>query len=279
MTQPINITRTTPLNGPAWVAKPVLKDGGWFDGETGEHLIALKQNTVDTLVDLRNGVEAEGEFTFTANPSAGHTLVLNGVTWTFVADSATGAQTNIGVSLTATLTQLVTDLNASVNASLAVATYSKVGTTKLKIVHDTPGTDGNAYTLVSGNANAVRSAATLTGGKVDKRVKATGFVQFAANPANNQTIVINGVTWTFKTSGATGTQTNLGVSLAATLTQLVTDLNASGNTSIDDATYSTTTGKLVVTHDTFGPTGNAFTLGKGTGASAVSAATLTGGTN
>lgn len=110
------------------------------------------------------GVQATGQITFTANPSAGHTITLNGVTWTFVASGASGNQTNIGGSLTATLTQLATDLNASVNSSITPATYSNVGGTKLNISYDTAGAAGNAYTLASGNANGVVSGATLSGG-------------------------------------------------------------------------------------------------------------------
>lgn len=110
------------------------------------------------------GVAATGDITFTVNPSAGHTITINGVVWTFVASGATGTQTNIGGSLAATLTQLATDLNASVNASITPATYSNGGGTKLNIVHDAVGGGGNSFTLASGNANGVASGATLSGG-------------------------------------------------------------------------------------------------------------------
>lgn len=110
------------------------------------------------------GVAATGDITFTLNPSAGHTITINGIVWTFVASGATTAQTNIGGSLTATLTQLATDLNASVNAAITPATYSNVSGTKLGVVYDTVGAAGNAFTLASGNANGVVSGATLSGG-------------------------------------------------------------------------------------------------------------------
>ncbi len=109
-------------------------------------------------------VAATGDITFTANPSAGHTITINGVLWTFVASGATGTQTNIGANLNATLTQLATDLNASANASITPATYSNGAGTKLNIVHDTLSAAGNSFTLASGNANAVVSGATLSGG-------------------------------------------------------------------------------------------------------------------
>lgn len=107
---------------------------------------------------------ASGDITFTANPSAGHTITLNGVTWTFVTSGAVGNQTNIGANLNATLTQLATDLNASVNPGLTPATYANGGGTKLTVSYDTAGPAGNAYTLASNNANAVPSGATLSGG-------------------------------------------------------------------------------------------------------------------
>lgn len=110
------------------------------------------------------GVAATGNITFTVNPSAGHTITINGVVWTFVASGATTAQTNIGGSLAATLTQLATDLNASVNPLVTPATYSNVGGTQLGVVFDVVGGTGNAFTLASGNANGVVSGATLSGG-------------------------------------------------------------------------------------------------------------------
>ena len=110
------------------------------------------------------GVAATGDITFTANPSASHTITINGVVWTFVASGATGTQTNIGANLAATLTQLATDLNASVNASITPVTYANVGGTKLGFTHDTLGAAGNSFTIASGNANGVASGATLSGG-------------------------------------------------------------------------------------------------------------------
>jgi len=110
------------------------------------------------------GVAATGDITFTVNPSAGHTIAINGVTWTFVASGATTAQTNIGASLAATLTQLATDLNASVNPLLTPTTYANVGGTRLGLTYDTVGGAGNAFTLASGHANGVVSGATLSGG-------------------------------------------------------------------------------------------------------------------
>lgn len=108
------------------------------------------------------GVAAAGNFTFTANPTAGDTIQLNGVTWTFVASGASGHQTNIQGTLTGTLTQLATDLSG-VGSPLNVANYTSTAT-QLEIIYKTVGTAGNAYTLASGALNSVPSGPTLSGG-------------------------------------------------------------------------------------------------------------------
>lgn len=111
-------------------------------------------------------------------------------------------------------------------------------------------------------------------------IKATGVITFSANPAVNSTISLGGVTWTFVASGATGPQTNIGVNLAATLAQLETDLNASADTTIDNATYDSTATTLTIEFDTAGPSGNAFALATSTSPASNatrSGATLTGG--
>ena len=109
------------------------------------------------------GVAATGSITFTANPNATNTIIVNGVTWTFVASGATGNQTNIQGSLSATMTQLASDLNASANSSINVASYAGTATA-LNITYKTVGAVGNNFTLASGNANGVVSGATLSGG-------------------------------------------------------------------------------------------------------------------
>lgn len=109
---------------------------------------------------------------------------------------------------------------------------------------------------------------------------ATGSITFSTQPAADSTITINGVVFTFKASGATGNQINIGATLSDTIDAIVTALNASVSTAVDDATYSKTgTTILTVTHDAAGLGGNAFTLAAGAGSNGtVSGATLTGGT-
>lgn len=224
---------------------------------------------------------ASGSIVFgSTNPSPLDTITLNGVVWTFVTAVTAANQTLVLGSLTATLTQLVSDLSASANTSINAASYAvSFDNTSLLITYTTAGTAGNAYTLAA--SRAAPSGGTLTGGSGTgfAGTAASGTVTYVGNPTNGQTIILDGVTWTFVTSGATGNQTNLGVSLAATLTQLQLDLTASGNASIQLANYAVSTTVLTITYKTVGTAGNSYTLGAGTSGGTVSAATLTGGAN
>ena len=57
----------------------------------------------------------------------------------------------------------------------------------------------------------------------------TGTITFTGAPANNDTVTIAGVVITFKTSGATGSQVNIGGSQAACMANLVAFINANGS--------------------------------------------------
>jgi hypothetical protein len=127
------------------------------------------------------------------------------------------------------------------------------------------------------NLVKIMPGATLvsTGG-----VKAAGEFTFTANPANNETITINGKTVTFKTSAATGPlDVLIGANLAATMTAAALKLNASTDPAIAIAQYVATATKLQVTFGDFGPAGNTFALGAGTSGANVAVTAMTGGTN
>jgi hypothetical protein len=115
----------------------------------------------------------------------------------------------------------------------------------------------------------------LTGG-----VAATGTYTFVLNPANNETIVLNGVTWTFKTTVTAAAQTKIGANLAATLNQLASDLATSNNPDIVVASYSIATGTVLdIVYGELGTSGNAYTIAAGTYGGTPSGATLSGGSN
>jgi hypothetical protein len=110
---------------------------------------------------------------------------------------------------------------------------------------------------------------------------ASGDIVFSGQPAVDSTVTINGTAFTFKASGATGNQSNIGATLSDTLDNLVTVLNGSVVSGVAQATYSKTgTTTLHVAYDTAGLAGNAFTLAAAAGSNGtVSGDTLTGGSN
>jgi hypothetical protein len=112
-------------------------------------------------------------------------------------------------------------------------------------------------------------------------VAASGSIAFSGQPANNATITLNGIAWTFVSAAPSGNQSQIGANLGATLTNLVTALNASVVSQIAAATYAQTGGTtLTIIHDTLGLAGNAFALAAQPASNGVpSGATLAGGAN
>ena len=130
--------------------------------------MAIVQGTINTLytevLDAPGGaIAATGTITFAGQPTATHTVTVNGHLITFRASGATGQEVNIGVDAAATAANLYAYLSASVDASLTVASYSIVGNA-ITITHKTPGTGGNSFTLAKSNTHPTISGATLTGG-------------------------------------------------------------------------------------------------------------------
>ncbi len=120
----------------------------------------------------------------------------------------------------------------------------------------------------------------LFGDPAATQTKAAGQIAFTGQPAANGTITLNGITWTFVTGTPVGNQTQIGASIDATLTALVTDLNGSADAQISKCTYTanTTDDRLEIEFDAAGLTGNAFTLSASANSGAtVSYGTLTGG--
>jgi hypothetical protein len=108
------------------------------------------------------------------------------------------------------------------------------------------------------------AATTATNASVYTWNKNVGTINFPANPAVGTNIVINGVTWTFVASGATGNQINLGASLTATLANLKAGLDtsiAAYTTSATGiiATWTATGANLAVSGGTSGGVGYAWT--------------------
>jgi hypothetical protein len=116
----------------------------------------------------------------------------------------------------------------------------------------------------------------LFGDPDSTQVAARGSITFGSNPSEGDTVTINGTAYTFISGASSGTDVQIKGTLSLTLDELVSVLNASADTDVDDATYSKTgTTQLTIVHDTAGTAGNGFTLAAS--AATVSAATLRGG--
>jgi hypothetical protein len=127
------------------------------------------------------------------------------------------------------------------------------------------------------NMVRVMPGATLveTGGAA-----ASGTVSIATQPTAAQTVVINGVTFTFRTGTAPLAEDVLiGATAAATVQNLADKLNASTNPKVAVANYTVATTTMTVTYGIKSVEGNTFTLAAGTSGATVSGATLSGGTN
>lgn len=108
---------------------------------------------------------------------------------------------------------------------------------------------------------------------------AVGYLSLTGQPSAADLFTVDGTTVTFETTGATGNQVNIGISVSATLAALLTFLNASVDTNIVKMTYvSDGVSKIYCIAVAPGAGGNAFTLAKTGTNLAVSGATLAGGT-
>lgn len=153
-----SVTTSTGIN---FVGIPVVVNGAvtaFIVQNTGSGYLST-----DTITITSGGVAATGTYTFSTNPTNGQTIILNGITWTFVTGTPSTNQTKIGANTAVTLSTLALNLNASGNSSLNVASYS-ASATVLTITYKAKGTAGNSYTLAAGTYGGSVSAATLTGG-------------------------------------------------------------------------------------------------------------------
>lgn len=118
----------------------------------------------------------------------------------------------------------------------------------------------------------------LFGDAVVTQQAATGSIVFAANPVVSDTITINSTVFTFVSGAPTGNQIQIGATLAATIANTTSRLNASVVAGVALATYSdNTTNTLNIVFDALGVVGNAFTLLSSSNNAVVSAPTLLGG--
>lgn len=107
--------------------------------------------------------------------------------------------------------------------------------------------------------------------------RATGNIVFVTNPANNDTITMNGIVFTFKTVATLAADVQIASTLKETLVNAAEKLNSSTNVAINVAQYTSTSTQITVKYKAAGVAGNAYTLVASVGV--PSGATLTGGVN
>ncbi|HCR85750.1 MAG TPA: flagellar hook-associated protein FlgK [Alphaproteobacteria bacterium] len=128
-----------------------------------------------------------------------------------------------------------------------------------------------------GPASDIRLATSVNSVEL---AKATGSISFSGLPSNDDTLVINGDTFTFKTSASGASEVQIGGSLSETLRNLASKLNASTGSGVSAATYTYNATTISIIHDNAGTTGNSFTLNSsGTSVATASGAVLSGGAN
>lgn len=125
------------------------------------------------------------------------------------------------------------------------------------------------------NLQRIMPGATLT--VTGSGTAATGSYNFSGQPANGDTITVNGVVFTFKTTPVDPTDIEIGATLADTLAAAVIVLNASSDFRVNVATYSEDDVSIDVAYDTAGTAGNTFSLAADGSTISVTGATLTGG--
>jgi len=100
--------------------------------------------------------------------------------------------------------------------------------------------------------NYLPYALTGSEGILELDPNANSYITIGTNPANGDTVTVNGTVVTFVTSGATGNQVNLGGTAALTATALRTMLSASSDTNLVKSTYTNPSSGVVLATPTVG---------------------------
>ena len=221
-----------------------------------------------TPYNLNNGTYASGYLTFNANPQQDETIAVNGVTFTFKYPALTVAGAG------------TTDVNGE---------YTSRGSFNFKPYWNLVGSP-DQY-----NLNAIVNG-VAAGGFWEIPTGDTTLISIQKQDGETSALPYPNVDWTSvgdtdaggappvptvsksTTTLLTSVQVEIGATLADTVTNFATVLNASANASINVATYTVRGRSVVGTYDTQGAGGNLFTLANSSNASVTrSGATFTGG--
>jgi hypothetical protein len=143
--------------------------------------------------------------------------------------------------------------------------------------------NGQATTNTYSGIHASRGAQNLAivdcaSGYSSSSASAFGWVNIASNPANAQTITLNGTVVTWKTAPSGALDVLIGASVAASLLNLYNVVVASADTQLVKCRYATDdVSKFYIIYNAPGDTaGNSFTLAKSGASMTLSGATLSG---
>jgi hypothetical protein len=162
-------------------------------------VVPLAETTLENLVAIMPGSSLVGDgsaasatITISTNPVANDTVVVNGVTFTFVATATTPFQVTIGGTAAATAANLQAKLAASTAGKVVIAKYT-VNAAIVTVTYDSKGVEGNTFTLVKTGTGVTLSAATLTGGvnPTKQRVDVTNGLQAGSLLANSGALVLH----------------------------------------------------------------------------------------
>ncbi|MBY0407645.1 MAG: hypothetical protein K2Q01_08125 [Rickettsiales bacterium] len=147
----------------------ISEQANFSTGSTAEGAFALFDlpqitTRIEPPLSFNQTVATAGQarINFTAQPVAGQTLRINGVTLTASATSNTGTNFRIGATLSDTLTNLVTNLSAQTSANLTRASFTKDGATGIIISARTAGDFGEEFVIDRG-ASTANPGFTVTG--------------------------------------------------------------------------------------------------------------------
>ena len=181
--------------------------------------------------------DSQGLLEFTSRPADGATVVIDGITYEFDSDgSFAGGNTQVDVSGNTTLAQDVSTLLAAIRATDSdfdttnnrVALSSNSTTTLVFREDGTGAISINPVGLLDANgAPVTRQTSAITVQQIHADYADNTQIRFTANPSNGDTIIINGNTYTFDTSGGepagNGDST---IDASGTLAQTLADLEA-----------------------------------------------------
>lgn len=166
---------------------------------------------------------------------------------------------------------------AHATGSVSVVIQGRAATGKLTVLSGVRAATGRLH--VTGGTVSATGNLTLRQG-----LRAVGFLMVDATPTNGETVIINGVTFTFRSPETASEEDPFQFIYSSdtieTAVNMMQVLNACPHSSISRATYSSLKNQVNISHDTIGTGGNAFTLANSSGGYVTrGSAMLTGGIN